>query len=446
MMGQAGKARRVRWQGLVWLLPLLCAGGVVYILYFRHRPECFPGGFSGDVGQIQDGQKYWLSGNTILAQSVTGGTIREVVREDTRAEVDAVAGIQITGGSVFYFAMSPSRRPVKNPGGLRPSPFPASRFLGVYRASPHKASSQELSREKQVVLPVSQTLTESTGRFRSVPVQGGAPRDLTARIEGSACLAGGYAYWIQKRPDGMVQIASGGVTWEEMTGHSDLMATTLADGSLHKLSTVLPMNSVLLAGPNGVFWTEPRPFPHSGQDLYYYRAGDAKLYTILDYRGDPFGPPTEFKDRLYWFATNKPPHWPNLDWSADRLVSARLDGSDLREVFLPAARMRFPVLWRLRSSFLQVYRGHLYGLFRDQPSGVSPVLGNPRYLCRIDPDRSDPVEDVFTLPSGSANCTVDGDSFYFTHLEEDRPFLDRLTGDEAHIGYKQTLCRIRLPD
>ena len=46
---------------------------------------------------------------------------------------------------------------------------------------------------------------------------------------------------------------------------------------------------------------------------------------------------------------------------------------------------------------------------------------------------------------GAIRWTLDGDYFYFNHLE-DRPFMDLLTGGDSHTKRKQMLCRIRLPD
>lgn len=424
-------------QKVVWLALLACCALLAARLYFRHRPECFPEEVSSYVGEIQDGWQYWLVGNAILAQPVTGGPVREVVREDSQAQISA---IHITNGAIFY---AYSIIQPNNTGGIILGAPVGSHFLGIYRTALHKPSAREKAQEKRVVLHWPQALLEDPWHVHSVPIRGGTPRDLTSQFGGYALFVGSDAYWIKKRLDDTVQIRYGGATWEEETGHSALMVTSLVDGATRALIAGLPMDTILISGQNGVFWTEPRPFPDSSHDLFYYRTGEAKLYKIPDYRGDAIDPPAEYEGRLYWFATDKPAY--RRDWSADRLMSANLDGSGLRTVFETATNKRVPVVWHNRSSFLRVYRGSLYGLFRDQNAGLGRILGGPRFLCRLRPDQGEPVEDLFTLPPRSGNCTLDGDYFYYNHLE-DRPFMDLLTGGDSHTQRGQMLCRIRLPD
>ncbi len=256
-------------------------------------------------------------------------------------------------------------------------------------------------------------------------------------------------YWIKAGPDERVQVTRGDETWDEVRGHSDLMITSLADGATRKLCFGLSASTLLFAGAESVFWTEPHPFPDTRVDLCSMQPGDDKPHVLPNFEADLyFVAPVEYQGRLYWFASEtvdslRQRRVPRLD-DATQLVSTDRDGSDRRVLFsLPALRKRL-------TAPLSLHRGALYFRLADPYPSELPTAAQaakqPQYLCRLHPERADPVEVVCKLPGQTNSMWFDGGYFYFLNLEEHRSLWAWLTDDDAHTQIKQTLYRVHLPE
>lgn len=66
-------------------------------------------------------------------------------------------------------------------------------------------------------------------------------------------------------------------------------------------------------------------------------------------------------------------------------------------------------------------------------------------LCRLNPDRSDPIEIVRKLPSGAVSSQFGGGYLYFVLNEKHRSLWATMTDDDTAEGDSTlTLCRVPL--
>ena len=259
------------------------------------------------------------------------------------------------------------------------------------------------------------------------------------------CLqeGGQNLYWIRERPDSSNWVRRGHEEWTEVTGKSDLMVTSLPDGSSRCIHTGLPVEATALqARAEGVFWSQLRPFPDSHRDVYYYRAAAGRILKLREDEPKWTRPPVYFAGRLYGFTTASRSEtirvesgYPvNRGYEIWSLISINPDGSDRRAV----------CSLRCYMAELMMHAGSFYCLEQDP---VIPAHTQRQRLYRVHLDRGQPLEGVFTLPEMAVSGQgFDSDGyFYFTVEELHRNLWATLTDDNANAQMVLALYRTRLP-
>jgi hypothetical protein len=380
-------------------------------------------------------QNPYLRSDPILqAQSIHAPGMRTLVAEDSAYRFVQPYTLGLAGGSVYY-AVEPRSNPVPAQDIVNSAP---GRYFGTFLLQPKTASTpgrigQTRTRVAPTPLPVQET------RFRRVSVQGGTPAEAAALRGERFCLIAEHVFWIRPALEETVQVVQGGSTgdrsyWFETTPHSDLMLTSLADGTTRCIRTGISRLSNLTSAEFGVTWTEFAAFPHQST-LFYARASDGAVRALpRPARDQRVTPLLEFGDRFYWtISSYEADAFRNYH---DTLMSSKTDGTDVREVLAQVDR-------RFLSNFsLTVYGGALYCRVDALPltrRGQLQVL-----LCRLYPERPDPLEILRKLPAGFSYASqFEGGYLYFVVRESGRSLWASLTSDlPARPTF--TLCRVPL--
>ncbi len=332
-------------------------------------------------------------------------------------------------------------------GGFGSAQKNPDQFLGIFLRSPKRLPRQEAVGQKRVRL----SAASSPGKevlFRQVATQGGKPRDVLTLRTDSFRLIGNHVIWIKpglEEIDTVTQKQGSRILndWQEVTAESDLMLTSLADGTTRCIRHGISRDLFLFVGETGVAWTEPAPFPQQ-PTLFYGRVSDGVVCPLgtlpkLDENDENrVVDPRHFVetgDRLYW----------TMNHHGERgcvLMSARPDGSDLREVC--SQRNKHPII----DLALHAYMGKMYGCLTEAAM-TSNGLVVSSYLCRVHPERSDPLEVLNKLPLTSQEFQFDAGYLYFFCKEKRwnlstilRNLWAIVTSDNVGAEYTNTLYRL----
>ena len=423
---------------------------IARFLWMREQPERLmhsPIGYyriSGDTLYLENAGMIGaqnLSGQgepAIQAQSIHGGGMRMIVKEDAHYRfynLGSPNDFGLAEGKIVY-AVEP--RPTKLPPAmenvLAPEP---GQFLGTFLPQPTGPQGKGTVGQKRKPLRPTD-LPAMDVRFRQVSAQGGSPQDVAPFLHAGTCLVGNHAFWIRSGPEEMVQVTRKQGTqdptyWTEVTAHSDLMLTSLTDGATRCLRRGILRDTSLTTEESGVVWTEPAPFP-GHPTAFYARVSDGSVRSlgILAEENQTLGPIVEVGSRLYWTNIVRYPIQLGI------LMRANLDGTDVHEVF--SQRENHPGDVRI----LHAYRGSLYCCLSGSPKTTRGYAPRNRYLCRLRPERTDPLEILHKLPDNSTNYQFDGGYLYFVWREQKRSLWASLVNEEAGAEILDTLCRLPL--
>ncbi|MCW3053618.1 MAG: hypothetical protein JWN14_2788, partial [Chthonomonadales bacterium] len=182
----------------------------------------------------------------------------------------------------------------------------------------------------------------------------------------------------------------------------------------------------------GVTWREVGPYPEKSV-RFYARASDgavSALKPLTDVRSP--NPLRDFGGRFYWTEVRHDGEEAALQTTHEVLMSANMDGTDVREI-LNKVEQRF-----LANIALSSYRGTLYCRLNELPMAETDA---PRwFLCRLHPEKTDPIEIVRKMPSESdAAALCDGGYLYFVRQESKHSFLPPF-----QVTYTPALYRVPL--
>ncbi len=393
---------------------------------------------------------------SILAQSILAPGTRTIVQEDPRFQFyhfDTGVPFNVTRGKIYY-AIEPLS---PNGGATSPKFFsssqvigefaaggstavPGQQNLGDFRIQPIRPSNPGVSGRKPALpFPIHEV------RFRQIAAQGGSPQDILTLRSGSFCLIEGYVFWVRpSSEDTTRQISRPGTTWREETAQSELMLTSLMDGKTRCIRAGIPRDTRLMAGNSGVAWQEPAPFPEPPR-LFYARFSDGSVHSLgtVGENKTYLASLMEFGNRLYWKANIVPlPSAQNKPFHAV-LMRCNLDGTDTHQVCEEVDKHLIEDL------SLHSYQGDLYAYLVEKPTVTEDPSRRKHYLCRLHPDRSDPLEILRKLPGGNAtkftsNPQFDGGYLYFVLTEQKRTLWASLTNDDVGAESANTLCRFPL--
>jgi hypothetical protein len=431
---------------------------IARFLWIRTQPECLTNMNLPTRGYTVSGDDLYMfvpqgavdqSVDFLKVRSLHDGRERVIGKVDARYEVLGQYGRRIGGGNLTYVVGARNRIVFGNPGtpAVGASPTYRVQFLGTFLPSQKSLPGTGAigHKPKRIAHP----FLHADIRLQQVSLQGGMPRDvMTFQDYNHVCLAGDHVVWIRPGPDERVEVtreesSRTRTAWTEVTAHSDLMLTSLTDGTTRCLRHGISRTTSMVAGQAGVALTEPAPFPEPPR-LSYIRASDGSVHslgTAVQEEGSQSF--VEAGNRLYWTTLtsvsvrNAAPHY--------RLLCVSLDGTDIHEVC--AQRDRRPI----DHLALYAYRGSLYcTLAQTSTIGTGDHLGiyafSEQYLCRLHPEQSDPFEILYKLPTQSyrGGAWFDGGYLYFVRDEAQRSLWARLTNDDAQASYTHMLCRFPL--
>jgi len=321
----------------------------------------------------------------------------------------------IAAGELYYAVEARSQYGISPNEGPDPPPGHYSTFLMASKG-PTPAESREETRIliSQAHLPVQAV------QFREISLQGGSPREVVALRGENFIMIGNQVFWIRPQVEKTVQISRsrkphGRNNWLETTAHSDLMLTSLTDGATRCIRHGIARNPGLRLMATGVVWAEFAPYPRK-PNTFYARASDGSIHDLKTLSDARFPKPLlEFGGRIYWTDIRHEAEESAFQTSHEVLMSCNLDGSDAREI-LNKVDQRF-----LDSIMLSAYHGGLYCCLNELPMKDSDT---PRgLLCRLFPEKYDPIEIVRKMPTGSdATALSDGGYLYFVWQEPHHSF------------------------
>jgi hypothetical protein len=443
MAGGWQRRRRLGAQCVFVILVALTARA----LYMRRLPERLRVMVSGQA--LHNGHLYWLgeragaraanSAPTLYGLAFNDNKTHVLAREAPNAAFEETHTLTYVDGSLIYglyarradaIAGSVAHRPE-----FRPSQTPSVQETGTVRRTVVQASLPN-------PLPI---------HVRQFSLRDGTVRDLTSvehAINFCAPEDGHNVYWICPGPDRRVRAEPwppdpDQAPWDEVEGHSDLMITSLRDGSTRRLYSGLTRTTQLFPAGEGVFWQEPHPYPDDKQDLYYYHETEGRIYVARDSTGfeHAYDMPVVYQDRFYWF--DRPAFTPlqmylggGVPTTPAHFLSAALDGSDRRTLFSTS-----DVGWNpISVMYPFLYHGELFGYSQEYAPDT------PQRLYRIHPERPQPLELVFRIPANATVWKLDGGYLYFTRQETQPNLWSSLTGDPAGAKSEDVLYRVRLPN
>jgi len=197
-------------------------------------------------------------------------------------------------------------------------------------------------------------------------------------------------------------------------------------------------------------WIQIRAYPDRRVDLCYWRELDKTVHTIADFSTNLWhSRPVEYEGRMYWFDYETPDSGSDGEkWNVDRLMSANLDGSDRRIVSSLIPIRRTAQSWgfdTFSGATIKIYHGSMYCIFQPTTAKLSSQYEGA-YLCRIHPERAEPVDILYALPNGASQIRFDEGYLYFALAESTRSAWARLTSDAANVESAYTLCRVKVPN
>lgn len=366
----------------------------------------------------------------ICAQSLQTGELREIAKESSQYAIYALApeDALVSHGNLYYTAavhnvsQAPQERDNIVTWSRRTGGYIGSRsivlaenankgsdmgfFLMPPPGSAVVADSKRISLETREIFPPGY-------QVRQVALSGGTPQDAPIPPGSGFVLCADHVFWIRPAVEQTAEVVQGETPqarkhWKEMTARSDLMLTSLPDGATRCIRHGIYGSTLLIAGPSGISWWEPALYPRPNE-FFYARAADGRV-TALGARpvGKDVSPCVEMGGRLYW-----------TDWNTASesvtVMSAALDGSDRHEVPGIVANRQIGHLQ------LYPYRGNLYGYMQE--TSARGQEDYPISLCRIHPDRPDPIEIVRKISGRGvavdavSNLQFSGGYLYFRLVE-----------------------------
>jgi hypothetical protein len=440
---------RLVWQGLCVVALLMIAGR----LWIRSQPErlttlpapAYDNGYYKVAGDdlvmfvYPDPSRYTAA--RIQIQSIQNHETRTLVPDDPAYElyrpyssgssIGPLPYLWSMAAGELYYAVVP-----RSPRGVFLHVDPIARGLspGVFLLPPKNLPDKEIDGQTRTKIK-EWPLPAQDLRFRQISLQGGASREVAALRGENFCMVGNHLFWIRPAAEVTVEVTRlqnnrKRISWLETTAHSDLMLTSLTDGTTRCIRHGISRDPYLRAIASGVIWSEFAPYPEKPTN-FYARASDGAILAMKPLTaGRVPRLLLESGGRFYW--TDSRYESEVYQFSHDVLMSSNLDGTDIREV-LQKAEERF-----VSNLSLSSYRGELYCRLEELPMTDQD---HPRsLLCRLHPDRSEPIEIVRTLPPGSdAAARFDGGYLYFVLQEQKRRLQLPLT-----VTYTPTLFRVPL--
>jgi len=420
-------------------------------LWLRKQPERLMKGPA--LNAKISGENVFLFANPSLSdmppsmlqvQSIHQDSRRLIDKEDTHfqfyhPESYIAADVFAVAEGKLYYAVEPRPNPFKSlPKGVSSAVnngpvLSQGEFLGNFLSHPKGPTGAGIVRKKLFGFPPTFSSQKYIG-FRQVNTQGGTPQDVMTFHCDTLCLVGNHVFWIRPGPEETVEVIQEQGRqrryWHEVIAQSDLMLTSLTDGTTRCLRHGVPRYTRMTAGESGISWTEPAPFPEKPA-IFYACVADGSvrsLGTLANNNQSP-SPVVEAKNRLYWtdYTQYK---------SSIRVLSANADGTDIREVC--AQRDKHAIV----NILLHEYRGSLYCGLTELPTIIKNDPIRNQYLCRLYPERSDPLEVVYKLPKNCREFHFDGGYFYFIRSEPKRSLWAALTNDDAGMEYTNSFYRV----
>jgi hypothetical protein len=437
------------WQTLFVVAVLLAAR----VLWMRERPERLRT-LTVTNYTIFGGNLYTLSDTSnveqkpvIRVQSLAGDSGREICHEDAGYQFCnfwSPHTYSIVDGTLYYAIQSRSRKVSQGGGGFISGvvehPVP---FLGTFLLQANSVPNTGNRRQRRTK-EHPRSLDIRAVRFRKIVLPSGIPQDIVTLRGEKFCLVGDHVFWIQPAVEDSVTVFEGETQenltqrWET-TAHSDLMLTSLKDGTTRCIRHGVYRNPWLTAGDAGVCWIEPMPYPDPPH-RFYARASDGIVHS-QGTQANNQNPPgyVEFRNRLYWATRSVQKNW-NFDPNSDIVLrSSNLDGSDVREIRVPGDRYRIDI------RVFTVHQGNLYLYLLEPPAPAKERRTSGAFLCRFHPERSDPIEILHKLPDPTTawNYQLDGNYLYFDRFEQKRGLWATLTNDDQ--GAENFIALFRIP-
>lgn len=379
-------------------------------LHLIGKESSLYGIFSGRAGDnlISNGKLYYTA------------TVRNVPAAPGKIDNDAVWGRRVGGN-------------LGAQGILNAENAKGGRDLGTFRMPP---AGLALATGQKCLSLTTQNVVPPGYRVRQMPLSGGSPQDAPVPAGNSLILQADHVFWIRPAAEQTAEIAQGEtprdrLRWKERTAQGDLMLTSLPDGATRCIRHGVYSNTKLVPGTAGVSWSEPALYPRA-PNLFYARAADGRI-TALGQSDPGIDPPTcvELGERLYWT---------EMDHAAQSytLMCAHLDGTDVHEIPGMTQQRR---IGRLQ---LYGYQGSLYGCLQELSAGDREDY--PVSLCRLHPDRSDPIEIVRKISGRGVAADAFNDfqfagGYLYFQLTERPGFWAKLTRADV----QRALYRVPLP-
>jgi hypothetical protein len=414
-------------------------------LWIRNQPERVMNIPLTEIGSPISGDNLFMfaresspaSPTSIKARSLHDGTERVISKVDARYDVLGYYGTRVVGRNLTY-VVGPHVIPFSgNPGPPAKSVSSTYRVQNIGTFLPPQKGLPGIGATEHKRTRTRQPFLTADVRLQQVPVGGGMSRDVvTVQDYNHICLVGDHVFWIRPGSDELVGVIQEEgdhtrTSWAEVTAHSDLMLTSLIDGTTRCLRHGISRTTSMEAGQAGVALTEPAPFPEPPK-LSYIRVSDGSIHslgTVVQAGGARSF--VEVGNRLYWTALISAPV--KNEASHYKLMYVSLDGTAIHEVCAQRDRR---LIDHLR---IYAYRGSLYGILAQTSTTATGDPISEHYLCRLHPERSDPFEILY-----KADGWFDGGYFYFVRHEAQRGLWATLTNDEAQASYTDTLCRLPL--
>lgn len=416
-------------------------GAVVLIVsvacyaYRRSQPEFLPGCTTG--GQVHAGRIYFVkqtqgpSGidKSIYVQPVDGGAPRLLAGTHF---LHVTTALTVRGSFVYYLVEEPG---VAVGTGDASADMPLSSTQTRADHSPahppgHPASQSPRSTGVTFGRFAAHISLPSAFDLMRVPTIGGAPRKVGG-IRGPVwAFTEDSVYWIDtsgRSDQGTIVMDADGL---HVLGK--VMATSLADGSTHPVTSRPASCSALFGNGKAVFWTTSQSSVQPDIDLHMVRAGDTVETVIRNVPRRAFHhlSPVFFENRVFWLEHDGSSSG-GTGIAPCRLMSAAPDGGSRQNV--TAARIQY----------MAVHRGRLYLLVskgRSVAARVSVVLLHPR--------SAQPLEVIRSLPSGANGFQFDEKYLYFAIDEEQHSWQEVLKFDQTGLLPTRVhrLFRVPLPD
>jgi len=317
-------------------------------------------------------------------------------------------------GEEVYYAITPRLQPGVSSG---PGPTQPPGSFSTYRMSSKIPSVAEIAEQKRFPLPQGD-LPRYEVRFMQISLRGGSPREIVALRGENYCLIGAHVFWVRPGREDVVQVIQGTnirtrKTWVETTTRSDLMLTSLTDGTTRCIRHGISRDPRLSRIETGVTWREFGPYPEKSV-MFYAHASDgavSALKPLTDVRS-----PTPLRDwggRFYWTEVRHDGEEAAVQTTHEVLMSADMDGTDVREILNKVEQRS------LSNITLSPDRGTLYCRLSELAMTESEP---PRWLlCRLNPDKPGPVEILRKMPQGvGAFSLCDSGYLYFVQQEQKR--------------------------